>query len=104
MTMLSPAATYHAELREQLGTVGRALAIQRALVNSFGFGGKNIVIAVSQVDVPVAHPTSVRDGMGAVYGEPVGVPAHARADGHLPLASRRQKESAAVLARKIDYV
>jgi hypothetical protein len=38
------------------------------------------------VDVPVAHPMLVRDGMGAVYGEPVGVPAHARADGHLPLA------------------
>jgi hypothetical protein len=32
MTMLSPAATYHAELREQLGTVGRALSIQRALL------------------------------------------------------------------------
>src|SRR5579859_2039907 len=32
MTMLSPAATYHAELREQLGTVGRALSVQRGLV------------------------------------------------------------------------
>jgi hypothetical protein len=32
MTMLSPAATYHAELREQLDSVGRALAIQRALL------------------------------------------------------------------------
>ncbi|HEV7662504.1 MAG TPA: hypothetical protein VGQ62_03120 [Chloroflexota bacterium] len=32
MTMLSPAATYHAELREQLGTVGRALSVQRALL------------------------------------------------------------------------
>ncbi|MCA1643916.1 MAG: hypothetical protein LC797_00110 [Chloroflexi bacterium] len=32
MTMLSPAATYHAELREQLGTVGRALSIQRGLL------------------------------------------------------------------------
>ena len=30
--MLSPAATYHAELREQLGTVGRALSVQRGLV------------------------------------------------------------------------
>src|ERR1700730_5779413 len=32
MTMLSPAATYHAELREQLGTVGRALSFQRGLL------------------------------------------------------------------------
>ena len=32
MTMLSPAATYHAELREQLGSVGRALSVQRGLV------------------------------------------------------------------------
>src|ERR1700682_526249 len=32
MTMLSPAATYHAELRQELGSVGRALSIQRALV------------------------------------------------------------------------
>jgi hypothetical protein len=32
MTMLSPAATHHAELREQLSTVGRALSFQRGLV------------------------------------------------------------------------
>jgi len=32
MTMLSPAATFHAELREQLGTVGRALSVQRGLL------------------------------------------------------------------------
>jgi hypothetical protein len=32
MTMLSPAATFNAELREQLGHVGRALSVQRALV------------------------------------------------------------------------
>ena len=31
MTMLSPAATYHAELREQLDSVGRALSVQRGL-------------------------------------------------------------------------
>jgi hypothetical protein len=30
--MLSPAATYQAELREQLGTVGRALSVQRGLL------------------------------------------------------------------------
>ena len=32
MTMLSPAATYHAELLAQLGTVGRALSVQRGLL------------------------------------------------------------------------
>src|SRR6266849_3280855 len=32
MTMLSPAATYHAELREELGSVGRALSVQRGLL------------------------------------------------------------------------
>ncbi len=32
MTMLSPAATYHAELRQQLDLVGRALAVQRGLL------------------------------------------------------------------------
>lgn len=32
MTMLSPGASYHAELREQLESVGRALAAQRGLV------------------------------------------------------------------------
>ena len=32
MTMLSPATTYHAELREQLEVVGRALSFQRGLL------------------------------------------------------------------------
>lgn len=32
MTMLSPAATYHAELRQQLDSVGRAISVQRGLV------------------------------------------------------------------------
>jgi hypothetical protein len=32
MTLLSPGATYHAELREQLGGVGRALSVQRGIV------------------------------------------------------------------------
>jgi len=32
MTMLSPAATYHAELREHLDSVGRALSVQRGLL------------------------------------------------------------------------
>src|SRR5919197_1294384 len=32
MSMLSPGATYHAELREQLSDIGRALSVQRALL------------------------------------------------------------------------
>ena len=32
MTMLSPSATFHAELREQLGGVGRALSFQRGVL------------------------------------------------------------------------
>src|ERR1043166_1122883 len=32
MTMLSRTATYHAELREQLESVGRALSVQRGLL------------------------------------------------------------------------
>ncbi|HEX8969543.1 MAG TPA: hypothetical protein VF937_16790 [Chloroflexota bacterium] len=32
MSMLSPSATYHAELRQQLESVGRALSVQRGLV------------------------------------------------------------------------
>jgi hypothetical protein len=32
MTMLSPAATYHAELRQQLESVGRAISVQRGVV------------------------------------------------------------------------
>jgi len=32
MTMLTPAATYHAELRQQLESVGRAISVQRGLI------------------------------------------------------------------------
>lgn len=71
---------------DYVACVGRPHTIQRALVNSFGFGGKNIVIALSRVDVPVAPHVLVPDGMEAVFIEPVGIPAHARADGYVPLA------------------
>lgn len=75
----------HCDL-DYVACVGRPQTIQRALVNSFGFGGKNIVIAISRADVPVAPHVLVRHGMGAMYNESVGVPAHARAGGHVPLA------------------
>ena len=45
MTMLSPAATYHAELREQLGSVGRALSVQRGLLwLARGLAGGTVVV------------------------------------------------------------
>lgn len=57
--------------------IGRSKTMQRALVNSFGFGGKNIVIAVSRVDVPAATGM-VYEGSGR-YHEPLVAPALANA-------------------------
>ena len=59
--------------------VGRSHTIQRALVNSFGFGGKNIVIAVSGVETPVSSGLLIHEGMGA-YHEPLATTAMARAE------------------------
>ena len=56
---------------------GRVHRLQRALVNSFGFGGKNIVLAVSRTDVGVAQHDFVGDGL-AVYQEPLAAPALAK--------------------------
>jgi 3-oxoacyl-[acyl-carrier-protein] synthase II len=39
---------------------GRSCHVRRALVNSFGFGGKNIVLALSRVDVGVAAAGAMR--------------------------------------------
>jgi hypothetical protein len=52
--------------------------MQRALVNSFGFGGKNIVIAVSGVDVAASQDRLVHGGVGALYHEPIAAPAMAK--------------------------
>lgn len=38
---------------------GRPAPIRRALINSFGFGGKNVVLALSRVDVGVTQNTTV---------------------------------------------
>lgn len=57
--------------------VGRSKTLQRALVNSFGFGGKNIVLAVSGIDVPAFRDTLVHDGVGT-YHEPLATPAMAK--------------------------
>ncbi|HET9963109.1 MAG TPA: beta-ketoacyl-[acyl-carrier-protein] synthase family protein [Nitrospiraceae bacterium] len=39
---------------DYVATAGRPAHVRRALVNSFGFGGKNIVLALSRVDVGAA--------------------------------------------------
>jgi 3-oxoacyl-[acyl-carrier-protein] synthase II len=45
---------------------GRVAHIDRALINSFGFGGKNIVLALSRVDARVAttSPVAATPGYG----------------------------------------
>jgi 3-oxoacyl-[acyl-carrier-protein] synthase II len=45
--------------------VGQARTLRRALVNSFGFGGKNIIIPVSRVDSPVLHGQLSHERKGA---------------------------------------
>ena len=39
---------------DYVGQVGRPTSVNRALINSFGFGGKNIVVGVSRPDLPVS--------------------------------------------------
>jgi 3-oxoacyl-[acyl-carrier-protein] synthase II len=57
--------------------VGRPRTMQRALINSFGFGGKNIVIAVSGVNTAVSGETLIHERLGA-YHQQVAAPAMAR--------------------------
>ena len=63
--------------------LGRSKTLQRALVNSFGFGGKNIVIAVSRVDVPALRDTILASESGSTYYERLVAPAlaHSRQTG-----------------------
>jgi 3-oxoacyl-[acyl-carrier-protein] synthase II len=63
---------------DYVACVGRPRTMQRALINSFGFGGKNIVIAVSGTNTPVSSGMLIQESVGA-YHEPVGAPAMARA-------------------------
>ena len=61
MTMLSPGATYHAELREELASVGRALSLQRAvlwLARGLAFG--------AMVDLSLLVWAWTRDGIGGL--------------------------------------
>ncbi|WHZ23363.1 MAG: 3-oxoacyl-[acyl-carrier-protein] synthase, KASII [Nitrospira sp.] len=48
---------------------GRSAHLDRALINSFGFGGKNIVLALSRVDVGLAAtaPLAATQGLGMTH-------------------------------------
>jgi len=63
---------------DYVACIGRPRTMQRALVNSFGFGGKNIVIAVSGTHAPVPSGMLIHESIGA-YHDPVAAPAMARA-------------------------
>ena len=65
--------------------LGRSKTLQRALVNSFGFGGKNIVLAVSRVDVPALRDTILASESGSTYHERLVTPAlaHSRQAGFI---------------------
>jgi 3-oxoacyl-[acyl-carrier-protein] synthase II len=63
---------------DYVACTGRSRTLNRALINSFGFGGKNIVIAVSVVNVPVSRGTLMHDSAGT-YHEPLVTPALANA-------------------------
>lgn len=52
---------------------GRAVQVNRALINSFGFGGKNIVLALSRVNVGVGDTSSTRATPGYSMSQLVGV-------------------------------
>ena len=39
---------------DYVGQVGRSASVNRALINSFGFGGEKIVVGVSRADLPVS--------------------------------------------------
>lgn len=62
---------------DYVACIGRPRTMQRALINSFGFGGKNIVMAVSGVNTPVSSGMLIHESVGA-YHEPAGVAAMAR--------------------------
>ena len=47
---------------------GRPASMRRALINSFGFGGKNVVLALSRVDTAVAYGAPVQSEWAAVHG------------------------------------
>jgi hypothetical protein len=80
MTMLSPSATYHAELREQLDSVGRALSVQRGLLwLARGFAAGTLVVlgaviwawtrdGISQISIPLLVAAPVAAGLLTALG------------------------------------
>jgi 3-oxoacyl-[acyl-carrier-protein] synthase II len=50
---------------------GRHCTLRRALVNSFGFGGKNIVLAMSHVGVPVLEELPLQNAWDSLVSEEV---------------------------------
>ena len=64
---------------------GRPARVRRALINSFGFGGKNIVLALSHVDTVASEQTLIRGSdWDVLHNQPVGALAHARSLQHGP--------------------
>ena len=47
---------------------GRCVNMRRALINSFGFGGKNVVLALSRVDAPVVSGAPLQSEWAGVQG------------------------------------
>lgn len=63
---------------------GRPAKVTRALVNSFGFGGKNVVLAMSQVARPAEPSLDLQDrDYDVLHRQPVGA-AIAHPQGHAP--------------------
>ena len=96
MTMLSPGATYHAELREQLDGIGRALSVQRALT----WLARGLAVG-SMLDLLIVLWAWARDGVGALalpglVGLPFGVGLL------LAVASVAARHEPRLLARRVD--
>jgi 3-oxoacyl-[acyl-carrier-protein] synthase II len=52
---------------------GRSVSMRRALINSFGFGGKNVVLALSSVDAAVAYGAAGHSEWTDAHHQLVGV-------------------------------
>jgi hypothetical protein len=96
MTMLSPAATYHAELREQLGTVGRALSIQRSLLWLARGLAAGTVIVLGLVTWAWLRDTVATLPILLLIGLPIAVSLLAAA------ASMSIRQNSSELARRVD--
>jgi 3-oxoacyl-[acyl-carrier-protein] synthase II len=58
---------------DYVALTGRPARIRRALINSFGFGGKNIVLALSHVNALAPHDRLLRTSdWDAIHNQPIG--------------------------------